>query len=110
MSEHKKIIKIEAQVSLQALAARMSLKATEVLMKLMSNRRKDQVHLLDLIAVGLIDATWPARFPPELGARLQHLLDTRRAAWLGERWPGHPGPVLADQAQRAALAVAALFV
>ncbi|HQF26232.1 MAG TPA: translation initiation factor IF-2 N-terminal domain-containing protein, partial [Polyangiaceae bacterium] len=36
MSEHKKIIKIEAQVSLQALAARMSLKATEVLMKLMS--------------------------------------------------------------------------
>jgi len=47
-----------------------------VVMKLMSNRRKDQVHLLDLIAVGLIDATWPARFPPELAARLQHLLDT----------------------------------
>jgi translation initiation factor IF-2 len=36
MSEHKKIIKIEAQVSLQALAGRMSLKATEVLMKLLS--------------------------------------------------------------------------
>lgn len=47
-----------------------------VTMKLMSNRRKDQVHLLDLIAVGLIDSTWPARFPPELAARLQHLLDT----------------------------------
>jgi hypothetical protein len=46
-----------------------------VRMKLLSNRRKDQVHLLDLIAVGLIDATWPARFPPPLGERLQQLLD-----------------------------------
>jgi hypothetical protein len=44
-------------------------------MKLMSWRRKDQVHLLDLIGVGLIDATWPARFPPPLDARLQELLD-----------------------------------
>lgn len=47
-----------------------------VLMKLMSNRDKDRTHLRDLIAVGLIDSTWPARFPPELAARLQHLLDT----------------------------------
>ena len=47
-----------------------------VLMKLMSNRDKDRTHLRDLVAVGLIDATWPARFPPELAARLQHLLDT----------------------------------
>jgi hypothetical protein len=47
-----------------------------VKMKLISYRRKDQVHLDDLIGVGLIDATWPARFPPELGARLQHILDT----------------------------------
>ena len=46
-----------------------------VRMKLISNRRKDQVHLLDLIGVGLIDATWPARFPPSLGDRLQQLLD-----------------------------------
>ena len=46
-----------------------------VRMKLIANRRKDQVHLLDLIGVGLIDATWPARFPPPLGARLQQLLD-----------------------------------
>jgi Uncharacterised nucleotidyltransferase len=46
-----------------------------VRMKLISNRRKDQVHLLDLIGVGLIDATWPARFPPPLGERLQQLLD-----------------------------------
>jgi hypothetical protein len=46
-----------------------------VRMKLTSYRRKDQVHLLDMIDVGLIDATWPARFQPELGARLQALLD-----------------------------------
>ncbi len=46
-----------------------------VRMKLLSNRRKDQVHLLDLIGVGLIDATWPTRFPPPLGERLQQLLD-----------------------------------
>jgi putative nucleotidyltransferase-like protein len=46
-----------------------------VRMKLISYRRKDQVHLLDLIGVGLLDATWPARLPPPLGARLQQLLD-----------------------------------
>ena len=46
-----------------------------VRMKLIANRRKDQVHLLDLIGVGLLDATWPARFPPPLGDRLQQLLD-----------------------------------
>jgi hypothetical protein len=39
-------------------------------------RLKDRIDLRDLIDVGLIDATWPARLPPELGARLQHLLDT----------------------------------
>lgn len=47
-----------------------------VRMKLTSNRRKDQVHLQDFLEVGLIDASWPARFPPELAARLQHILDT----------------------------------
>ena len=46
-----------------------------VRMKLTSYHRKDQVHLLDMIDVGLIDATWPTRFQPELGARLQALLD-----------------------------------
>jgi hypothetical protein len=46
-----------------------------VRMKLVSYRRKDQVHLLDLIGVGLVNATWPARFPAPLGARLQQLLD-----------------------------------
>ena len=47
-----------------------------VQMKLTSFRRKDQVHLLDMLGVGLIDATWPARYPPALAARLQHLIDT----------------------------------
>ena len=46
-----------------------------VRMKLISYRRKDQVHLLDLIGVGLIDATWPAHFTPLLADRLQQLLD-----------------------------------
>jgi hypothetical protein len=47
-----------------------------VRMKLTSYRRKDQVHLGDMIGLGLIDASWVARFPPELAARLQHLIDT----------------------------------
>lgn len=47
-----------------------------VRMKLTSYRRKDQVHLLDMLDIGLIDASWVARFTPELGARLQHLIDT----------------------------------
>jgi hypothetical protein len=46
-----------------------------VRMKLTSYRRKDQVHLQDMIRVRLIDATWPARFPPVLAARLQELID-----------------------------------
>ncbi|HEX9294619.1 MAG TPA: translation initiation factor IF-2, partial [Polyangiaceae bacterium] len=36
MSAHKKVIKIEEKISLQTLASRMSLKATEVLLKLLS--------------------------------------------------------------------------
>jgi hypothetical protein len=46
-----------------------------VRMKLTSYRLKDRVHLLDMIAVGLIDESWPERLPAELGARLQSLLD-----------------------------------
>jgi hypothetical protein len=45
------------------------------LMKLTSYRLIDRVHIRDLIGVGLLDATWPALFPPPLGARLQRLLD-----------------------------------
>ena len=44
-------------------------------MKLTSFRRKDQVHLLDMISIGLIDATWIDRLTPSLRIRLQELLD-----------------------------------
>jgi hypothetical protein len=44
-------------------------------MKLTLYQLKDQVHLLDMISVGLIDDSWPSRFPSELAARLQTLLD-----------------------------------
>jgi len=47
-----------------------------VQVKLTAFRDKDRTHLRDLIEVGLVDATWPARFPPALGERLQTLLDT----------------------------------
>jgi hypothetical protein len=46
-----------------------------VRMKLTSWRLKDRVHLLDMIHVGLLDATWLARLPPPLADRLQSLLD-----------------------------------
>jgi hypothetical protein len=46
-----------------------------VRMKLLSWRDKDRTHLRDLILVGLIDATWPALFPPPLAERLQQILD-----------------------------------
>jgi len=46
-----------------------------VRMKLTSFRRKDQVHLLDMIEVCLIDASWTERLPPDLASRLQTLLD-----------------------------------
>ncbi len=46
-----------------------------VQMKLTSFRDKDRVHLRDMLDVGLIDETWPARYPPALAARLKELLD-----------------------------------
>lgn len=49
--------------------------ANLVRMKLISFRDKDRMHLRDLIAVGLVDASWPGRFPVELGQRLQMILD-----------------------------------
>jgi hypothetical protein len=48
-----------------------------VRMKLTSYRLKDQVHLLDLLDVGLIDASWGERFPATLAERLTHLVETR---------------------------------
>jgi hypothetical protein len=47
-----------------------------VRMKLVSNRDKDRTHLRDLIQLGLIDETWPAKYPQVLAERLQHVLDT----------------------------------
>ena len=44
-------------------------------MKLTSFRRKDQVHIQDMIGVGLIDQSWIKRVAPPLVARLQELLD-----------------------------------
>ncbi|QDV72202.1 hypothetical protein [Botrimarina mediterranea] len=46
-----------------------------VRMKLTSYRLKDRVHLLDMIDVGLIDATWKDRYSQPLAERLQELLD-----------------------------------
>ncbi len=45
-------------------------------MKLLSNRRKDQVHVQDMTGVGLIDASWLGKLPPVLAERLQAILDT----------------------------------
>ncbi len=46
-----------------------------VRMKLTSFRRKDQVHILDMISIGIIDSSWLDRLSPELRVRLQELLD-----------------------------------
>ena len=45
-----------------------------VRMKLVAFRRKDQVHLQDMTRLGLIDATWPDRFPLPLADRLREIL------------------------------------
>ena len=50
-----------------------------VRMKLTSFRLKDQVHLQDLVEVGLVDASWPARFPSPLSDRLQQIIENPEA-------------------------------
>jgi hypothetical protein len=50
-----------------------------VRMKLTSFRLKDQVHIQDMIQIGLIDQSWLARVPAELAPRLQELLDNPNA-------------------------------
>ena len=47
-----------------------------VQIKLTAFRDKDRTHLRDMIELGMIDESWPGRFLPELGSRLQLLLDT----------------------------------
>ena len=44
--------------------------------KLNVYRTKDQMHLRDMLDVGLIDQSWKARYPSELAERLQLLIDT----------------------------------
>ena len=44
-------------------------------MKLNSFRRKDQMHLLDMLGIGIIDGSWLPRLLPEHAARLQTLID-----------------------------------
>jgi hypothetical protein len=44
-------------------------------MKLTSFRLKDQVHIQDMIGVGLVDESWLPRLPVELSSRLKELLD-----------------------------------
>lgn len=46
-----------------------------ITMKLTSNRRKDQVHLLDMVEIGMLDESWLGRVPVSLQDRLQALLD-----------------------------------
>jgi hypothetical protein len=46
-----------------------------VRIKLTAFRKKDQVHLLDMLELGLIDATWCDRFPPVLADRLRGLAE-----------------------------------
>lgn len=47
---------------------------TLVRMKLNSYRRKDQVHIQDMISLGMIDASWLDRLPRALAERLAALL------------------------------------
>ena len=46
-------------------------------MKLTSFRLRDQVHLLDLLEVGLIDESWCQRVPEELAERLRAVIESR---------------------------------
>jgi len=46
-----------------------------VRMKLNSFRNKDRTHLLDLLDLGLIDATWLTTLLPEHAEKLQQLID-----------------------------------
>ncbi|NLE36952.1 MAG: nucleotidyl transferase AbiEii/AbiGii toxin family protein [Pirellulaceae bacterium] len=48
-----------------------------VRMKLTAFRLKDQVHLIDLLDLGLIDAAWRDQLPDELADRLAQLIETR---------------------------------
>jgi hypothetical protein len=46
-----------------------------VVMKLTAFRVKDQMHLHDLVDIGLVDETWLGRLAPTLSERLRTILD-----------------------------------
>ena len=46
-----------------------------VTIKLTAFRDKDRTHLRDMLEVGLIDRSWIEKLSPELGTRLQSLID-----------------------------------
>ncbi len=48
---------------------------TLVRMKLNAYRRKDQVHLLDMISLDMVDRSWLDKYPENLSQRLKELLD-----------------------------------
>jgi hypothetical protein len=64
----------EMSETVQGAAFRVVSLEALVRMKLVAFRRKDQVHLQDMTRLGLIDATWPDRFPPVLADRLREIL------------------------------------
>jgi hypothetical protein len=59
-------------------AAQVQVVALEALvrMKLNSYCDQDRTHLGEMIEVGLVNDSWPSRFPRQLATRLQQLLDT----------------------------------
>jgi hypothetical protein len=66
---------VEVEEDVGASGFRLIALEAMVTMKLTSYRRKDQVHLLDMMETGQLDATWLGRVPVSLRDRLQALLD-----------------------------------
>lgn len=62
------------------LSGRVSVVSLEALvrMKLTSFRLKDQVHLIDMLDVGLIDESWAAKLPEPLAGRLRDVIEKQK--------------------------------
>lgn len=56
-----------------------------VRMKLSAYRTIDRVHVRDLIGVGLVDASWPEKFPEVLAERLRGIL-ANPDGWRAKNW------------------------
>jgi GrpB-like predicted nucleotidyltransferase (UPF0157 family) len=65
---------VEESLQVEGVAYRVVALDALVRMKLVAFRLKDQVHLQDMTRLGLIDRTWPDRYPPELADRLRQIL------------------------------------